>query len=61
MQEVAPARALVDQALERLERLPPDHPLKRQDPVKLRRLLAEAAFRELRSLRREVAEESERD
>lgn len=55
MQEVAAARALVERALDRLERQPADHPLKRIDPVKLRRLLAEAAFRELRDFRREAA------
>ncbi len=56
MQEVAAARALIDQALERLDRQPADHPLKRLDAVKLRRLLAEAAFRELRQFRREASE-----
>jgi hypothetical protein len=58
MQEVATARRLVDRALERLEAEADDHPLKAIDPMKLRRLLAEAAFREIRSLQREIAEES---
>jgi hypothetical protein len=57
MQQVATARRLVDRALERLEEEADDHPLKAIDPMKLRRLLAEAAFRELRTLQREIAEE----
>jgi hypothetical protein len=58
VQELLPIRVLVDQGLERLERQPEDHPLRRLEPLKLRRLLAEAAFRELRNLRREIVEES---
>lgn len=58
MQELLPIRILVDQGLERLERKPADHPLRRLDPLRLRRLLAEAAFRELRTLQREIVEES---
>ena len=49
---------MVDRGVERLEAAPPDHPLRKVDRIKLRRLLAEAAFRELRDLRREIVEES---
>jgi hypothetical protein len=48
---------MVDRGVERLEAAPPDHPLRKLDRIKLRRLLAEAAFRELRELRREIIEE----
>ena len=58
MQEVATARQLVDRALERLEAEADDHPLKALDPMKLRRLLAEAAFRQLRGLQHEITEEA---
>lgn len=58
MQELLPVRVLVNQGLERLAHQPPDHPLRRLDRLKLRRLLAEAAFRELRNLRHEIVEES---
>jgi hypothetical protein len=57
MHEVDAARHLVDQALERLARTPADHPLRRLEPIKLRRLLAEAAFRELRDLKRDIGGE----
>ena len=49
---------MVDRGVERLEAGPQDHPLRKLDRIKLRRLLAEAAFRELRDLRREIVEES---
>lgn len=58
MQELVPARALIEQGLERLQAQPPDHPLRQLEPIRLRRLLAEAAFRELRDLRREIMEQS---
>jgi len=50
----------MDQALVRLDAQPGDSPLKRLDPLELRRLLAEAAFREFRTLRREIDAEKPR-
>ena len=54
MEEFATVRYLIDRAIARLEAKTDDSPLKRLDPMKLRRLLAEAAFREFRKLRQEV-------
>ncbi|HEX6139555.1 MAG TPA: hypothetical protein VF013_03725 [Candidatus Limnocylindria bacterium] len=58
MEEVATVRRMIDLAIQRLEAGPHDHPLLGLDRVRLRRLLAEAAYREIRSLRREIAAES---
>jgi hypothetical protein len=58
MQELVLARALIEQGLKRLQAQPSDHPLRQLEPARLRRLLAEAAFRELRDLRREIMEDS---
>jgi hypothetical protein len=58
MEELLPIRVLIEQGLVRLEHESADHPLRRIDSLRLRRLLAEAAFRELRTLRREIVEES---
>ncbi|TME31649.1 MAG: hypothetical protein E6I62_07090 [Chloroflexi bacterium] len=60
MEEFAGVRYLMDQALVRLDAQPGDSPLKRLDPLELRRLLAEAAFREFRTLRREIDAEKPR-
>jgi len=60
MTELAAVRILVDRAIERLRAEPDDHPMRQMDRAELRRRLAEAAFRELRNLRREVADEATR-
>jgi hypothetical protein len=60
MDEFAGVRYLIDRALARLEAKPDDSPLKRLDPLELRRLLAEAAFREFRELRQEIDAEKPR-
>lgn len=49
---------MVDRGIQRLESAPPDHPPRKLERIKLQRLLAEVAFRELRDLRREIAEET---
>ena len=53
MEEFTGVRYLIDRALMRLE-AQPDSPLNRLDPMELRRLLAESAFREFRQLRHEI-------
>ena len=54
MQQVELARRVIDLAIERLEAGPPDHPLLKVDRLRLRRLLAEAHYRDVRKLRREI-------
>ena len=54
MEELAPVRALVDRGEARLLASAGDSPLRRLDRIARRRVLAVAAFRELRKLRREV-------
>lgn len=54
MEELRSVRILVEQGLERLAAASANHPLRRLRPVRLRRLLAEAAFRELRTLHAQV-------
>ena len=46
-------RVMVDRAVRKLEMEGSDHPLRRLDRLHLRRVLAAAAYRELRQLRRE--------
>ena len=59
MEELAAVRMLVDRAIERLEdEHDVSHPMRRMDRAELRRRLAEAAFRELRDLRQEIADEA---
>lgn len=53
MEEFAGVRYLMDRALVRLQTTR-DSPLNRLDPLELRRLLAESAFREFRKLRQEI-------
>jgi hypothetical protein len=53
MEEFAGVRYLIDRALVRLE-AKPESPLNRLDPLELRRLLADSAFREFRKLRHEI-------
>lgn len=60
MEELAWARHLVDRALERLEDEMPDSPLLDLEPLELRRILAESAFRELRAIQREIRREATR-
>ena len=60
MDEFAGVRYLIELAVARLEADPDDSPLKRIDPLELRRLLAEAAYREFRKLRREIDAEPPR-
>lgn len=57
MEHPAFVRQVVDLAIERLEAGPRDHPLLRLDRLKLRRLLAEAHYRDLRAPRGEIAAE----
>jgi glutamine synthetase adenylyltransferase len=54
MEEFRGVRYLIDRAIARLDAQAGDSPLKRLEPLKLRRLLAEAAFREFRKLQREI-------
>ena len=54
MRELVPVRILVDRGEARLVDQRPDSPLVRLGRVERRRILAVAAFRELRSLRREI-------
>jgi hypothetical protein len=61
MEELAPVRALVDRGEARLESQQPDSPLMRLERAERRRILAVAAFRELRSLRRELDAERAAD
>ena len=58
MRELETIRRLVDRGIDKLADAPEDHPLRRVEEVELRRRLAEAAFKEVRSLQREVDEES---
>jgi hypothetical protein len=60
MEELAWARHLVDRAIERLEDEMPDSPLLDLELLELRRILAEAAFRELRAIQREIRREAKR-
>jgi hypothetical protein len=60
MEEVAWVRHLVDRAIERLETEMLDSPLLELDRTELRRLLAEAAFREIRALQSELRRDSGR-
>ena len=60
MEEFAGVRYLIDRAIERLEAKTGDSPLKRLDPLQLRRLLAEAAFREFRKLQQQIDAERPR-
>ena len=60
MDEFAGVRYLIERAIVRLEAKADDSPLKRLDPLELRRLLAEAAFREFRKLQREIEAETPR-
>jgi hypothetical protein len=53
VEELTGVRYLIDRALRRLEAQPAS-PLNRLDPLELRRLLAESAFREFRQLRHEI-------
>ncbi len=53
MEELTGVRYLIDRALLHLQ-VTPDSPLSRLDPLELRRLLAESAFREFRQLRHEI-------
>jgi hypothetical protein len=57
MPQLLGIKHMVDRGVKRLELAPADHPLRNVDPLKLRRLLAEAAFRELRELQREITQE----
>jgi hypothetical protein len=61
VEELAPVRALVDRGEARLETEQPDSPLMRLGRAERRRILAVAAFRELRSLRRELDAERAAD
>jgi hypothetical protein len=54
MERVELVQRVVDLAIERLEAGPPDHPLLKVDRLRLRRLLAEAHYRDLRKLRHEI-------
>jgi hypothetical protein len=47
-------KALIERAIVRLETEQPDSPLLKLDRPHLRRILATAAYREIRALRREV-------
>ena len=47
-------RVMVDRAVRKLEMEASDHPLRHLDRLHLRRVLAAAAYRELRQLRRET-------
>jgi hypothetical protein len=58
MEELAWVRHLVDRAIERLHTEMHDSPLLQLEPPELRRLLAEAAFREIRALQAEIRRES---
>ena len=60
MEEVAWVRHLVDRAIERLHTEMLDSPLLELERTELRRLLAEAAFREIRALQAEIRRESGR-
>jgi hypothetical protein len=58
MEELAWARHLIERAILRLEDEMPDSPLLDLEQLELRRILAEAAFREVRALQREIGRES---
>jgi hypothetical protein len=58
MKELCGVRYLVDHAITRLETERRDSPLMNLERTRLRRLLAEAAFREFRTLQREIEAES---
>ena len=60
IEEVAWVRHLVDRAIERLETEMIDSPLLELERTDLRRLLAEAAFREIRALQAQIRRESAR-
>jgi hypothetical protein len=60
MEEFAGVRFLIDRAIARLDARDEASPLKRLDPLELRRLLAEAAFREFRKLQHEIEAETPR-
>jgi hypothetical protein len=57
MRELQTIRLLVDRGIDKLADAPEDHPLRHVDEIELRRRLAEAAFREIRSLQRESADD----
>lgn len=61
MEELAGIRALVDGGEARLQNEQPDHRLLGLSRPERRRILAVAAFRELRSLRREIEAERAAD
>jgi hypothetical protein len=54
-------RVMVDRAVRKLELEASDHPLRRLDRLHLRRVLAAAAWRELRQLRRETERQQPAD
>ena len=57
MRELQTVRLLVDRGIDRLADAPEDHPLRQLEEVEVRRRLAEAAFKEIRSLQREADED----
>lgn len=58
MEELNAVRVLIDHGERRLHDEQPDSPLLRLSRPEQRRILAVAAYRELRALRREIEEES---
>jgi hypothetical protein len=54
VEELAWLRRMVDRGIERLETEEPDSPMRRLERSHLRRVLAVAALKEMRQLRREI-------